>query len=219
MRTATLGNLRARRAERKRGEILRAGLKVFAEKGFRAATMDDIALELEATKGLLYYHFRTKEDLLRAILEGNPLSDGIERIFADVAGMRLEEALSTLADRFVRLVGEHADLVRFLHVQALLSEAEADVVYTSVLERLYRRGADVFEGFRRRGEIRESVDPLDLARSVADLLIAHVIQGQIFGPDRQAGPRFLEQVADVWVRGIAAPRREPRSSHRKEPNR
>ena len=62
---AQVGGIRARRAERKRNEILQAGLKVFARKGFHAATMDDIALELEATKGLLYYHFRTKDDLLR----------------------------------------------------------------------------------------------------------------------------------------------------------
>ncbi len=50
----------AKRRARKREEIIKAGLKVFAEKGYQGAAMDDIALELEATKGLLYYHFKTK---------------------------------------------------------------------------------------------------------------------------------------------------------------
>src|SRR5437868_1917750 len=54
-----VSTVRARRAERTREQILRAGLKVFSEKGFQGATMDDIALELEATKGLIYYHFKT----------------------------------------------------------------------------------------------------------------------------------------------------------------
>jgi len=74
---AQVGGIRARRAERKRNEILQAGLKVFARKGFHAATMDDIALELEATKGLLYYHFRTKEELLQAVLSDDALLDAI----------------------------------------------------------------------------------------------------------------------------------------------
>src|ERR1043166_6022628 len=73
-------DIRARRAERKREEIVRAGLKVFAAKGFGGATMDDIALELEATKGLLYYHFKTKDDLLREILGRNELRSEERRV-------------------------------------------------------------------------------------------------------------------------------------------
>ena len=52
-------DIRARRAERKRQEIVRAVLKVFAEKGFAGATMDDIALELEATKSRVIASIRS----------------------------------------------------------------------------------------------------------------------------------------------------------------
>ena len=83
--------IRARRAERKRAEILRAGLKVFAEKGFATATMDDIAVELEATKGLVYYHFETKEELLREILEKNELTAGFESILDGIGDRPLRE--------------------------------------------------------------------------------------------------------------------------------
>jgi len=40
--------------------------------------MDDIALELEATKGLLYYHFKTKEEILSAILKNSPVIAALE---------------------------------------------------------------------------------------------------------------------------------------------
>jgi AcrR family transcriptional regulator len=195
--------LRARRAEKKREEILRAGLKVFAEKGFAGATMDDIALELEATKGLLYYHFKTKEELLQAILRAEPLTEGLERLFSGLAGLGLREALSTLAFHFAALLDEHRELVRFLHVQALLSRAEAEVVYTSVLERLYREGEKLLRRFQQAGEVRREVDCAVLARAVADLLIAHVIQGEIFGPQHRTGPGYLEQVVDVLVQGVS----------------
>ena len=50
--------------------------------------MDDIALELEATKGLLYYHFKTKEDLLREILARNELTAGFRTILDGLAELR-----------------------------------------------------------------------------------------------------------------------------------
>ena len=59
-----------RRAERTRRRILEAGLDLFSRRGYEGASMDDIALELEATKGLLYHYFRSKQDILAAILKG-----------------------------------------------------------------------------------------------------------------------------------------------------
>jgi AcrR family transcriptional regulator len=41
---------------------------VFRRKGFRAATMEDIADEIQVSKGALYLYFRTKAELLAAIL-------------------------------------------------------------------------------------------------------------------------------------------------------
>src|SRR5229473_5501360 len=90
-RTPKISLVRTRRAERTREEILRAGLRVFSEKGFRGATMDDIALELEATKGLLYYHFKTKEEILRAILANNSTVRNIEQIFDVLTTMPLRQ--------------------------------------------------------------------------------------------------------------------------------
>ncbi|MGH7859935.1 MAG: TetR/AcrR family transcriptional regulator [Candidatus Binatia bacterium] len=206
----SLGDVRARRAERKREEILRAGLKVFAEKGFQAATMDDIALELEATKGLLYYHFKTKEDLLQAILANNALTAGLDRVFGGLDEVSPREALATIARRFVELMQSNRELVRFIHVQALLSRAEAELVYTAVLDRLYRGGAQVLEKQKRRGRIRPDVDALELARAIASLLISHVLQGEIFGPRGEAGPNYLEQVVEVLSRGIEGPAPERR---------
>src|SRR5208282_259713 len=107
--------LRDQRRARKREEILKAGLKVFAEKGYRGATMDDIATELEATKGLLYYHFETKEQILNAILAETQLIAGIEAGLTMPHGMPLAEALQQAVKRSVELMESNGELVRFLH--------------------------------------------------------------------------------------------------------
>lgn len=57
-----------RRKDARPGEITAAAFQVFAEKGFAAARLDEIALKAGVSKGALYLYFETKEDLFRAVV-------------------------------------------------------------------------------------------------------------------------------------------------------
>jgi AcrR family transcriptional regulator len=58
---------RERRLEHTRSLLLDAAEDVFAEKGFTVATLDDIAHAAGYTKGAIYKHFATKEELFLAV--------------------------------------------------------------------------------------------------------------------------------------------------------
>jgi AcrR family transcriptional regulator len=58
---------RERRLEHTRSLLLNAAQEVFAEKGFMAASLDDIAHAAGYTKGAIYKHFGAKEDLFLAV--------------------------------------------------------------------------------------------------------------------------------------------------------
>jgi AcrR family transcriptional regulator len=58
---------RERRLERTRSLLVDAAEEVFAEKGFVAASLDDIAHTAGYTRGAIYKHFATKEDLFLAV--------------------------------------------------------------------------------------------------------------------------------------------------------
>src|SRR5260370_331929 len=95
------------------------------------------------------------------------------------------------------------ELVRFLHVPALLRGPEAEVVYTEVLDRLYSGVAQVMEHFKRSGEIRGDVSADYLARILVDLVISHFTLGEMFGEHRRPGPDFLEQSIGILLDGIS----------------
>jgi len=218
---APAGDIRARRAERKRNEILQAGLKVFARKGFHAATMDDIALELEATKGFLYYHFRTKEELLQAALSDEALLDRVDAAFQEAARLSLPEGLRDIALRLFQLFLQERHLVRFLHVQALLSTQEAQVIYRTVLKRLYAAATRLVRRYQTTGEVRSEVDAEAVGRSMIDHATVHFIESEVFGADAAESARYVESLIDVMLRGIATPaarRRAPRSRHANAPH-
>lgn len=57
-----------RRKEDRPGEILGAALACFAERGFAATRLDDVAQRAGVTKGTLYLYFRNKEELFKAVV-------------------------------------------------------------------------------------------------------------------------------------------------------
>jgi len=56
-----------REKERRRQQIMVAAKRVFSEKGFNKATMEDIAQEAELSPGTLYLYFKNKEELYASL--------------------------------------------------------------------------------------------------------------------------------------------------------
>lgn len=56
------------KTERKQNIVL-AGLKVFCEKGYDGATVDDIAKKAECSHGLFYHYFKSKKEIFDAVIE------------------------------------------------------------------------------------------------------------------------------------------------------
>ncbi len=75
--------------------LLEVGTQVFAESGFQAATMAEIGRRAQVTKGGVYFHFRSKEELFFGVLDHwrSALREAVE---APVAGTRAESLMSFL---------------------------------------------------------------------------------------------------------------------------
>ena len=73
---------REERAAERRLNILKAAVKLFGEKGYHDATLEEIARELKYTKGSIYYYISSKQDLLFQChdLAMNLLLDNINKI-------------------------------------------------------------------------------------------------------------------------------------------
>ncbi len=198
-----LSPIRDRRAQRTRSEIVRAGLKVFAAKGFSAATMDDIALELDATKGLLYYHFKTKEELLSAILRDSPIVTALEGGLQATLDMRFADAMRAAIQGSLALLEANRDFVRFLHVQALLSGKEAEIVYNEVIDRLCARVEQGIERHKGSGEVRPEINSKHWARMLVTLVTSYFLELQVFELTRKPDPEYLEHLVNTVVGAIA----------------
>ena len=100
-------------AEQTKTDIIYAGLELFSAKGYSKTTFDDIAKQIGATKGAIYWHFRNKPDLLFEIIR-RVFTGKIEKISCEIDNIK---SLDNLRDFFVaeaKLVQTDSQYRKFL---------------------------------------------------------------------------------------------------------
>jgi AcrR family transcriptional regulator len=83
--------------------LLTGAARAFAEHGIRRSTMQSIAAAAGVAKATLYNHFRTKDEVVRALLAAE-----VDRLTVLAAGLPLDRALAALSDE----LGAHPVLRR-----------------------------------------------------------------------------------------------------------
>jgi len=94
--------------EKTRAAILSAALELFAKRGYSATTTDEIAKKAGISKGLIYSHFRAKEDVLFAMFD----SYKDPRVFSDTDKRQPFERLMSIIDGWLELIRKEPLLAR-----------------------------------------------------------------------------------------------------------
>lgn len=87
----------------RRAEIMEASLLLFMENGYMNTTTQDIIDKVGISRGLLYYHFKNKEDILYCLVErySEPLLQKLSRISYDKEKSAIEKIKSFITVTFI----------------------------------------------------------------------------------------------------------------------
>jgi len=164
-----------RRPEERPAQILDAALILFAEQGFAATRMDDVAAKAGLSKGALYLYFPDKVSLLTAIIDhtaGGTVATAMEMVSAH------QGPVSPLLPLILKLVAQRLETTNLAAViKLVLSESRAHPeLGKAYLDTVINRAFPVMEGFIKRGVVSgefRAVDPAMMVRSfIAPMLLA-----------------------------------------------
>jgi AcrR family transcriptional regulator len=147
---------RQRRLEHTRSLLLDAAEDVFAEKGFTTATLDDIAHAAGYTKGAIYKHFTTKEDLFLAVSDRywRRYFDNFAEVMSSAKRVTARE-LDEIATRWRQLSrdrgAEHAALGHEFSLYLLRNPDARERVAAKRAEVVEKLGKFIVEGIDRLG--------------------------------------------------------------------
>lgn len=85
----------------RRNEILDAAERLFVAKGFDGTSTGDILAEVGIARGTLYYHFKSKEDILDAMIER--ITEGLMEKAAEIVGHKDVPVLQRLTEMMLAL--------------------------------------------------------------------------------------------------------------------
>jgi TetR/AcrR family fatty acid metabolism transcriptional regulator len=195
---------RAGTQEDKRRLILSAAVRVFAEKGYHAARVGDIAEEAGVAYGLLYHYFGSKDEVLSTVFrETWGMMLGTVRSVEEVDEPAREQ-LRKVAAVVLRSWKRTPDLVRVLVTEVTRSELiqhevrEIDQAFEA-LERIIRRGQE-------EGEFRSDLDPR-LAAWILYGALDEFLTGWVLGqlPDSDEDVEAaIRSVVEIVGGGLAA---------------
>ncbi len=190
-------------AEDKRRLILDAAVRVFAEQGYEAARVGDIAREAGVAYGLVYHYFDSKEAVLEAVF-----GEAWERLLSALAQAEhsgdAAEQLSLVIRIVLRTWRDDPDLVRLLVREVMRSPAIQDELDQigqafAIFQRIVERG-------QREGTFRRGVDP-PLAAFFVFGALDEILTGWVLGtlPDDPATVAAAErEVVAMCVGGLRA---------------
>lgn len=197
---------RRRKADRP-GEIVEAAMAVFAEKGFAAARLDEIAARAGVSKGALYLYFETKEELFRAVVE-QAILPNIAPVRAMIAGHPgpLSDLLRLVPERIAEVMESLpvGGVVKMVIAEAGNFPELARVWHDRLIAQALGALAEAVAAAQARGEVKPG-DPRIFALELIAPLLVGVIWRETFVPVG-AAPFALKAVArqhvETMLRGM-----------------
>lgn len=180
-----------RRKESRPGEIVAAALAVFAEKGFAAARLDDIATRAGVSKGALYLYFETKQDLFAAVVRDavspnlaavEAMASTLDAPFAQVARMLLGRAAEMM------IASPVGPVAKMVIAESRNFPELARVWHDEVVARMLGVLTGLIERAQAAGEVRPG-EPRYHALSLIGPLLMGLLWREVLEP---AGARPLD---------------------------
>lgn len=191
---------RQERAERTRNAILDAAAAVFDEHGFQGASLSDILAKAGATKGALYFHFSSKEELAYALIDDefsvtNPVTDR--------GPVGLQTAIDTTHSvaHYLRTNVRVRASIRLIIEQGTYADPNPQAY-----QRWIEVGRDFYVAAQEQGDLRADLNPDHVASLVLSFFTGVQISSQVLTRYQD----LHDRITDMWTMllpGLVPPRR------------
>ncbi len=195
-------------AERTRQALLQAALTVFSQKGYTAATLEEIAHAAGVTRGAIYWHFHSKAELYTTLVaEVSAQTEGVVNRAAAEGGSFLD-IFRRVMIRLLELLEEDAtfravqELVLF-KTEIVPELREGMKLKAATFRAIEARVAAVLQTGMASGAVRADLDPVIGARA-ALTYINGIIFTWLFDQTAFSLRACAPALVDVYLRGIIA---------------
>ncbi|HEX3117477.1 MAG TPA: TetR/AcrR family transcriptional regulator [Candidatus Acidoferrum sp.] len=206
--SAESADRRTRRSAETRERLFHAAMRMFAEKGFAEATVEDITNAADVGKGTFFNYFPSKEHILIAFsdMQLGKLERFVEAARNGKGPMRA--FFRTMSQQMTSEPAKKPDVMRAL-LQANLSSVSVRELMRERNTRGERLLAEIVQIGQERGEFRRDVSALEMARVFRQMTFGTILLWSVYGDDSLA--ERIDRAIDILWTGFV-PREDVTSS-------
>jgi AcrR family transcriptional regulator len=191
------------KGDARRAQIVEVARLLFAEVGYQQTTTRQLARAADVSDALMYRHFASKDDVLRAVVDqGLAKFAAMREVTAAGRDRLLGERLMTIGRAFLEVLDAQVDLlVLFVSERRLLADDARLVGFIDLAAS--GLGAEL-AARAEAGEVRADLDGYLFARSFMGSLVSFVLLQRALAMDRVhpvEAENYLAELVDLYVRG------------------
>ncbi|MDO5299685.1 MAG: TetR/AcrR family transcriptional regulator [Clostridia bacterium] len=149
-----------KKPEERKAEMVAAAAKLFAEQGFVRTSVAEIVSAVDVAKGLFYYYFTTKDDMVKAVVEGYCS-------YLGTVAQKIADGEGTADEKFTMLMTHSAWQQCFTApLTADLCLPQHAALYTDMCDRVYAHMRPALEAMMTQALRESGRDEQDAPRLV-----------------------------------------------------
>ena len=189
---------------RTRGKVLEAARTLFAERGYDAATIRDIAKGAGMSTGAVFANFQDKSELFEAVVAEN-LTGTLEAFQAagTAEGNASERLTSALSVGYHRGL-EHLPLVQAIFARSWFQPSEANDRQRTMARPFTEAIAGILQAGIREGELRQDIDLVLMTRTIWEIYMSNYRQAAYDGWGMEELTPHVRKQMDLILSGQRA---------------
>lgn len=193
----------------KQKQILLAAIETFSEKGYAATSTNEIAKKAGVAEGTIFRHYKTKKDLLMAIVAPTMakfLAPFIINDFNKVLNTkyeRYEDFLRAMIVNRQKFLQANLSLLKIL-LQEIPFQPELKAQFKAhILPKVYGRLKEIVEYYQENGSIID-LPPYSIVRFMATSILGHLIGRYLLFPEMDWDDELeIERTVQFIMHGLA----------------
>lgn len=181
----------------RRQELVLAACELFKEKGFEQVSVSDIVQNVGVAQGTFYYYFKTKFDMLDAVVDHYAM-ESIEfmKNVADDPGMNATQKIQAIINYALRMDGCDRNFIEYLHSDENL------ITHQKFMTRSYEMTIPIITGIVEEG-IRDGLFHVRYSRETVEMMVymyGHLHDSLALSAGIDENDRKMRATEDIFVR-------------------
>lgn len=196
-------------AENREQEILDAAIKIFSEKGYNAATTNEISREAGIAEGTLFRYFKSKKALLAKIvilssktIGRNIITKRLGKLIEKNKDKNLREILKIIMLDRIDLLEKNKELFKIVFTEIQYQED----LRKAFKENIILAAKDVLVNYIYKSQFKDllkDIDAMVVGRTMVASVVGYVVQSTVF-PEliTISKEQQVDQMVEVFLNGI-----------------